>query len=553
MILKIRIRLRNSSNKCRLFNGCQSLKIFTHKYVGVKIMKLKDDSIRWAIKHIDKEGDTDLFPKPIEIEIFKEIEDEVVNRLKALDIGSYKWNPSRRFVIPKSELSYRLATQLDPIDSIMLAAIIYEYGNLIESKRIPIIENRVFNYRFSPNNEGYLYDRDSAWKNFWNICKDKSNKYKHAVYLDISDFYNQIYHHVVENQLIYCGFQNEIKKSIMSLLESLTQKMSRGIPIGPHSVHLIAEMCLIPVDESLVIKGYEFCRFSDDIIIFCNDEIDAKIAVYDMAEILDKQQRLVLQKQKTKIYDSQEFQLYCEQMLTDNPINEFEEELLEVLRQHSTGMYVSAKIEDLSDEELKMFTKEKIEKVLEEYLDKEEPNYTRLRWFYRRLSQLGIPQAVEFSIKNMDKLIPVISDISQYFISVSSRSKTDLHEIGEDIFKILSNKLIASNEFLQISLVGIFSNSTRFNHLDKLIRLYKSSSENMKRKIIISAYLSDAGSWIRELKEDYPRLDIWSRRALAIAATRLPAEERKFYISNLRQLSMSVSEDLIIEWAKRKK
>lgn len=516
-------------------------------------MKLKDDSIRWAIKHIDKESDTDLFPKPIEIEIFKEIEDKVVDCLKALDIGNYKWNPSRRFIIPKTDLSYRLATQLDPIDSIMLTAIIYEYGHLIENKRRPITENRVFNYRFSPNSDGYLYDRDNAWKNFWDSCKNKISKYKYAVYLDISDFYNQIYHHVVENQLIYCGFKNEVKNSIRALLESLTQKVSRGIPIGPHSVHLIAEMCLIPVDESLLVKGYEFCRFSDDIIIFCNDEIDAKIAVYDMAEILDKQQRLVLQKQKTKIFNSEEFVLYCEQMLTDNPINELEKELLEVLRKHSTGMYVSAKIEDLSDEELKMFTKEKIEKVLNEYLDEDEPNYTRLRWFYRRLSQLGIPQAVEFSIKNIDNLIPVISDISQYFISVSNRSKTDLHEIGDDVFKILSNKLIASNEFLQISLVSIFSNSTRFNHLDKLIKLYKSSSENIKRKIIISAYLADAGAWVRELKEDYPRLDIWSRRALAIAATKLPAEERKFYIGNLREFSKSISEDLIIEWARNKK
>lgn len=513
-------------------------------------MKLNENSIVWGLNHINKESDTDLFPKPIEIKILKEIQGKVINKLKDQDIGSYKWNPCRRFIIPKSEFSYRLATQLDPIDSIMLSSIIYEYGNLIENKRRPIVENRVFNYRFKPSNDGYLYDRNNAWKNFWSNCKEKMNNYKYAVYMDISDFYNQIYHHVIENQLIECGFPNEIKKSLMNLLESLTQKVSRGIPIGPHSVHLIAEMSLIPVDDSLVIKGFEFCRFSDDIVIFCNEEIDTRIVIYEMAQILDKQQKLVLQKQKTKVYSKDEFKVYCEQMLTDTPINEFEKELLGILKKHSSGPYSSIRVEDITERELRVFTKEKIEKVLIAYLDNDEPNYSRIRWFYRRLSQIGIPQAIEFSIKNMDRLIPAISDLAQYLISVANRSNQDLHGIGDDMYKLLDNKLIASNEFLQISVLSMFAHSSRFNHLDKLIKMYRSSSENVKRKIIIAAYSADAGAWIRELKEDYPRLDIWTRRALAIAAVTLPVEERKFYLGNLRNISNSISEDLVIEWAR---
>lgn len=513
-------------------------------------MKLNENSIVWGLNHINKESDTDLFPKPIEIKILKEIQGKVINKLKDQDMGSYKWNPCRRFIIPKSEFSYRLATQLDPIDSIMLSSIIYEYGNLIENKRRPIVENRVFNYRFKPSNDGYLYDRNNAWKNFWSNCKEKMNNYKYAVYMDISDFYNQIYHHVIENQLIECGFPNEIKKSLMNLLESLTQKVSRGIPIGPHSVHLIAEMSLIPVDDSLVIKGFEFCRFSDDIVIFCNEEIDTRIVIYEMAQILDKQQKLVLQKQKTKVYSKDEFKVYCAQMLTDTPINEFEKELLGILKKHSSGPYSSIRVEDITERELRVFTKEKIEKVLIAYLDNDEPNYSRIRWFYRRLSQIGIPQAIEFSIKNMDRLIPAISDLAQYLISVANRSNQDLHGIGDDMYKLLDNKLIASNEFLQISVLSMFAHSSRFNHLDKLIKMYRSSSENVKRKIIIAAYSADAGAWIRELKEDYPRLDIWTRRALAIAAVTLPVEERKFYLGNLRNISNSISEDLVIEWAR---
>ena len=513
-------------------------------------MKLNENSIIWGLNHINKESDTDLFPKPIEIEIFKEIEAKVVNKLKDQDLGSYKWNPCRRFIIPKSEFSYRLATQLDPVDSIILSSIIYEYGDLIEKKRRSIDEKRVFNYRFKPSDDGYLYDRNNAWRSFWSSCKEKINTYRYAVFMDISDFYNQIYHHVIENQLIECEFPNEVKKALMNLLESLTQKVSRGVPIGPHSVHLIAEMSLIPVDNSLVLKGFEFCRFADDIVIFCNDEIDTRIIIYEMAQILDKQQKLVLQKQKTKVYNQDQFKIYCEQMLSDTPINEFEEELLNILRNYSSGPYSSIRIEEISEFELESLSKEKIEKVLFEYLNNDEPNYSRIRWFYRRLSQIGIPEAIKFSINNMDKLIPAISDLAQYFISVANIYDQDLREIGEDIYKLLDHRLIASNEYLQISLLSMFAHTNKFNHLDKLINMYRGASENIKRKVIIAAYSAGAGAWIRELKEDYPRLDIWSRRALAIAAVTLPPEERKFYLGNLRNISNSISEDLVIEWAR---
>lgn len=73
-------------------------------------MKLNDSLIIQGLNHINKESDTDLFPKPIEIKILKEVESKVVNELKDQDLGNYKWNPCRRFIIPKLEFSYRIAT-----------------------------------------------------------------------------------------------------------------------------------------------------------------------------------------------------------------------------------------------------------------------------------------------------------------------------------------------------------------------------------------------------------------------------------------------------------
>ncbi|VVB64574.1 Reverse transcriptase (RNA-dependent DNA polymerase) [uncultured archaeon] len=100
--------------------------------------------------------------------------------------------------------------------------------------------------------------------------------------------------HTVYNQLDSAGLPDGIIRSIMSLIDLATQGVSRGIPTGPHPMHLIAEISLDPVDRSLLSYNYNYCRFIDDIHIFCENEEDAEIALLDLANILDKQGRLVL-------------------------------------------------------------------------------------------------------------------------------------------------------------------------------------------------------------------------------------------------------------------
>lgn len=166
--------------------------------------------------------------------------------------------------------------------------------------------------------------------NFGNHAKRRLNTSRMLVMCDISDFYNQIYLHTIENQLIYCGFPNQVRKSIKEMIISVTQRSSKGIPIGPHCCHLIAEMSLIPFDDNLFLREIEFKRYVDDIIIFCNSEKEARIRLNQIAEVLDKEQRLYLQKQKTKILTSVDFVTICKQNLMEEISNEAEEEIMQV-------------------------------------------------------------------------------------------------------------------------------------------------------------------------------------------------------------------------------
>jgi hypothetical protein len=112
--------------------------------------------------------------------------------------------------VPKSEFAFRSVCQLDPLDSLLFAGIIKEIGAKIERKRLLDSENAVFSYRFDPDPSGRLYAANTGWENFWKISSSHCDNFGCVLVTDISDYYNQIYHHTIENQLDECG----VKKTI---------------------------------------------------------------------------------------------------------------------------------------------------------------------------------------------------------------------------------------------------------------------------------------------------------------------------------------------------
>ncbi len=448
-------------------------------------MKLQEASIRWAINHIKKEKDTDLFPTLKEYEILFGDEGILIIELLSIEIENYNWQQYRRFIIPKDEYSYRVAIQLDPIDNILIVALIYQYGNKIEKRRLSIEEKRVFNYRFRPTTDGKMYARKEAWKNFWNTSKEKMNQYNFAVYIDIDDFYNRIYHHTLENQLIECELENQVIRSIKRMLQNTTQTVSQGIPIGPHAMHLLAEMCLMPLDEKLLMKRYDYCRYSDDIIVFVNSKSEGQIVIYELAKVLDSL-KLSMQRHKTKMYTKKDFLQKCNDMLKDNPINKLEEKMIETVNTYSSDPYAS------------------------------------------------------------------ISDIALYFSSIAQESDIVLEDVGEKLIKLLSNPIIRSNEFLQITIFNLFAKTDKFNHITQLVEIYNNSSDYIKREIILAAYSTKQTSWIRELKQDYNGLGVWGQRALLIASELLPRDERKFFIQNVTQNTNNLASKIIAQIVKNK-
>jgi len=266
---------------------------------------LSPSSLDWALAHIRKFGDTDIFPVPFEIKPIADRWQEIRKHLEQVNLSTYSVQAAQRILMPKSRVGFRVATQLDPIDSIVYAAIIYEAAPAIEKYRVPKRLKTVFSYRIKPQSDGSLFAIDEYG---WQGYHERSSKLAHSgktnfvLTADIADFYNHIYHHRVNNFLQSAGVPIERTKNIESFLSQLSAKHSRGVPVGPFPSIALAEATLDDVDKFLLSRGITYVRYVDDFRIFTKHKSDAILASHDLTEYLYTAHRLALASAKTGLY-----------------------------------------------------------------------------------------------------------------------------------------------------------------------------------------------------------------------------------------------------------
>jgi hypothetical protein len=517
-------------------------------------MKLREKAYEWAITHLSKKKDTDLFPQPFELVALAQLSDEVKKSLQITDIGSYVWHGGRSTVVPKGILSFRPATQLDPWDSLILTALIYEYGDKIERKRTAYRDEIVFSYRFLPiTNEGDMYDRDADWPSFWSKSRERAASMGGYVAIaDVSSYYNQIYHHALEHELSSAGIPSEVAKSIIRLCMKVTQGVSRGIPVGPHATHLLAECAFDPIDRSLLTEGYIFCRFVDDIHIFCKTREQAQIAFYDLVDILDKQQKLSLQSHKSQILSADEFIEYADRVISEAPYADLEKDVIAVIDRYSNGdRYRNIDFAVLSQDDLNILSQQNLETLLHSYLAQPDPNFVRIRWFFRRLAQVGVPGAVPLAVSKLEQLSPAIADLAGYLLSVQGRYTGVWKDLGDQVLKGLELPIIQHSEYLNVILLDLFANLPPLNHVDSILQKYKASSPMIRREIIRVATAHKKDHWLRQRKEDFPSADPWLRRALIAGASTFSKDERTYWLQSLEKEGTQL-EKFVARWAKTK-
>jgi len=83
--------------------------------------------------------------------------------------------------------------------------------------------------------------------------------------------------------------------------------VSYGLPVGLAGSRILAEAAMSDIDSSLRGAARKYCRYSDDIRIFCRSEGEARESLEELAMILFNTHGLTLQPQKTQIVRKEDY------------------------------------------------------------------------------------------------------------------------------------------------------------------------------------------------------------------------------------------------------
>src|ERR1022692_301483 len=518
-------------------------------------MKLAVQSLDWALTHIERYGDTNIFPVPFEYRAIREQWDSEIRRyLAAKDIEHWVAQPFRRCLTSKHRFGFRIATQLDPLDCIIFTAIIFELGADIEAKRIDKSKEVVISSRFAPKADGTLYDDDFRYQRFQDVsarrAKDPSTT--HVVVADIADFFLKIYTHPLENALAECTTKKLHLTALKKILSQWNSSVSYGIPVGPLAAFMLAELVLNDVDRGLDSVGAIHCRWYDDFRIFCRSEREAYSQLTLLANSLFESQGLTLEATKTEIISSVGFleQLKPKWLLElTNLSKNFNQFLKEIGIENK---YEEIDIESLAPEAREQLENLNLADILRGQVLSTEPlDESIVRFALRRLAQIDQLVDPELLISHSERLYPVFVDIVKYFQRLRGLSADARSVIGKALLEMLQTTSVGDLPHVRLWILSLFASDTSWNNSQTLVPLYDRLSDQFaQRELILAMGRSHQLNWFKTRRRDINEFSPWRKRAFLAAASCLPVDEYNHWCGSIMG-SLTFLDKVVVSWAKR--
>lgn len=481
-----------------------------------------------AIRNIIKEGTTDvsIFNRPFELHIIEESQirgelvKDVVEKISQYNLKDLKVKKIGHVLFPKKNFAdYRKCALIDIEDEIKFLTIVLLMADTIEQNRINKSEERVFSYRLLTNrNNDYLFDPNYTYTSFANrvLEKSKMNKNKVIVECDISNFYDRLNLHRLESTLAGMQIDSKLVNLLNELLLFWANRDSYGLPVGSNASRILAEAELSRIDNFLVDRKIDFCRFVDDYRIFCKNSIEAHHYLTLLIETLSKD-GLFLNCSKTKIkeIDKNKILEKTEKIKKEGKQESLKAENFSKVVSGYSGL-IPVKFRKLTDrdkEKLKIQDElEKIEELKDNLLiDPEEfrktINIIIAKENYDKLSDISE------IIKKFPQFTPLYYDVIMKYESEFSIEAID--KIKYNLQNWIENEKLP--EYILIYIVRILA-LERFLDKSTIMNIYrklnKNSGDYIGRAILECLEGKLDRNDIIEIKSYYEKSDIWEKREI---------------------------------------
>jgi len=277
------------------------------------INKLKIEESIKEIQSDEKKGkDFCLDPLRFEDLSIKKVKQEIINEiLNKLSKGAYNVGNLICIDIPKSNYILRPASRPVIIDWIIYNAIV----NFIISKIYKEIPKN--SYSFTKFKDKFRKKKKykkqiDYWLEFENdsIKLSKNQNYEYLLVTDISSYFEHISLVVLKNRLNILHPNNkDYNSSVNFLIENILEKWTVnnqipnfGLPQGPTTSTMLADIYLYPVDKEMRDNEIKYLRYMDDIRLFAKNLSELKRNIKTLVIALRKL-KLNLNPKKTNIYN----------------------------------------------------------------------------------------------------------------------------------------------------------------------------------------------------------------------------------------------------------
>lgn len=526
------------------------------------------NSIKAAIKNIDTYGDTDIFPYSFEKYIFQDRPDLIQTALEELHSdfeNQLTQNPPENIntLSPVGYTGYRWASQIDPLWNAYYLSLVIEMGPDIEQARIPVQDNTVFSYRFSPSTEnGSIFDTDVNWKTFLETSRELAaqkndagdTKYPFVLVCDISDFYSRIYHHRIENALLSLQAKQDIVRRIVKTLQKFSGTVSYGLPVGGPASRLLAEISLNTADQLMRAHGIRFCRFVDDYRIFCASKEEAYRHLIFLSEKLFNE-GLSLQKAKTRVLTAKEFLDETELLKTFAEVDEeslSDEDKLMRISLHFDP-YSETRVEDY--EHLKQQVSQvDVAGIISRELEKTRinPNITKQAIAAIHALDANSQKKVIKSLLEIENLHTLAPVFPRFMTVLQGIYKQLDAETGDLIQSKLIEFIQSESHVIQVSLnlsyaIRVLRLGKSTQDIERLfVSLFNSKSSLVRREILIAWVNWRKNHLLTDIKNNFGTLSKWERRAFVVGSFVLADEGRHWRNHNRR--SFDPLEAVVSEW-----
>lgn len=495
-----------------------------------------EKALTFARRHLTAYYDTDFFPRPFELVAIWHKWDEAVRLL-----SNPGWQPFGHPVsIPwkKPRGGYRIVHQLDPIDAVVYTASVYAVSKEIERARQPKYKQIACSYRIDPDDHGFFV-AGSGFSEYRSRCEELAGKHKYVLTTDISDFYNRVYLHRIQNAIESCRDGNA-GKDIENLLLTFNNKTSQGIPVGPAASIVLSEAVLIDVDQYLERSGKRHVRYVDDIRIFGDSPHELDVLLQGLTMYLHKTHRLGLVADKTKITTSESF-------LKEELANQYQIEKLEILSSIEVlNPYADSNPDDEAepdDENSIADLAEKLHKSVDRIAKHETLDLAVARAIIRRARSHRIFDLVEHVLPKIEFFRPVINDVFLYLNAVTEGNERSIAiqleglPLGE-LMQDASTRIWLS---WYLSQHKYFANNRKFDEVLERFGEFRFRA--------ISSHTCRNVAWVRQYKDQLLNLGPWDRRGVIFASTVLPRDERMNWLEPLKKNpALTPLDRWLIEW-----